>query len=88
MFSLVMLYWALFFFVFALLLTVPELVAGYRSLPAGKGPLSPDELAQARDIARHALEGRLLYAVAAATVTVGLALWAGVLPGLRGRRPR
>ncbi len=86
-FALGLLYWALFFFFFAILMAAPDLIAGYRALPSGNAPLTPEELEHARDITRQALGGRLLYAVAAATLTSGLAIWRGVLPGLRNRGP-
>lgn len=69
---------------FGLLLALPDLLAGARALPPGGAELSPEELAQAREIARRAVAGRLPYAVAAALASFGLLVWRGWLPGVRG----
>ena len=39
--------------------------------------LEPEELAQAREIARNALAGRVPYAVGAALASFGLVVWRG-----------
>lgn len=85
-FTLLLLYLALFFVGFALLLALPDLLEAYRSLPPGEGPLTPEELEVARRAAHEALRGRLGFALLAAVATTGLGAWRGVLPGLRGER--
>jgi hypothetical protein len=86
-FTLLLLYFFAFFVFFCLLLALPALLEGLRSLPPGNGPLTEEEKALAADIARRALEGRLVYALIATTVALGIGLWTRALPGLRRRRP-
>jgi hypothetical protein len=82
------------FYVFALVLAwglafaLPDLLAAARDLPPGPAELTPEELAQAREVAREALAGRVHSAVAAALVTFGVLAWRGWLPGLREPRAR
>ncbi len=82
-FTLVLLYVAGFFVLFCLLLALPDLIAGARTLPAGQGDLTPEERALAEQIVRGALAGRIHWALAAAIVVVGMGAWTGRLPGLR-----
>ena len=70
---------------YGLLFALPDLLAGARALPPGPAELAPEELAQAREIARNALAGRVPYAVGAALATFGLLVWRGWLPGVGGR---
>ena len=84
-FTLTLLYLAFFFFLFGILLALPDLLEGARGLGPGPEDLTPEELERARDIARDALQGgRLMVALALATVATGLGAYARVLPGLRG----
>ena len=83
-FTLTLLYLAFFFFLFGLLLALPELLEGARDLGPGPEELTPEELDRARDTARDALQGgRLLVALALAVIATGLGTYARVLPGLR-----
>lgn len=90
----VLLFWvAGFFLLFGLLVALPALIEGLRTLPPGKGPLPPEELARAKEIARNAVGGwRLVFCFGAAVAAAALGAWYGVLPGYRkdapGRRPR
>ncbi len=84
-FTLSLLYLGFFFVLFGLLFALPDLLAGARQLAPGPDELTPEELAQAREIARGALAGgRLLLALGLAVIVTGLGGFAGVLPGLRG----
>jgi hypothetical protein len=85
-FTLFVLYLFGFFVVFALLIALPDLLAGARALPAGEGPLSAQEREQAARIARAAVEGKLGLALVAAVAALALGAWTGVLPGLRRKR--
>jgi hypothetical protein len=83
-FTLVLFYVAGFFLLYAMLFALPELVAGARSLGPGPEELTPDEMAQAREIARQAVGGgKLLIALVAALATVGIGIWRNALPGVR-----
>ena len=83
-FTLTLLYLAFFFFLFGLLLALPELLEGARDLGPGPEELTPEELDSARETAREALRGgRLLVALALAVIATGLGSFARVLPGLR-----
>lgn len=83
-FTLLLLYFFGFFVFFALLLALPALLEGLRSLPAREGPLSEQERALAAEITREALRGRLPYAGIAALAAIALGSWTRTLPGLRG----
>jgi len=85
-FTLSLFYVAAFVIVYGLLFALPDLMAGARELPPGQAELTPEDLARAREIARDALRGRLLYAVAAALATFGLLVWRGWLPGVGARK--
>lgn len=83
-FTLSLLYLVGFFVLFALLLAIPQLVQGLSELGPGPEQLTDAELARAEEIGRQALSGgRLLAALAAAVIAVGLGSFRGVLPGLR-----
>jgi hypothetical protein len=84
-FTLLLLYLFAFFAFFALLLALPDLLAGVRALPPAAGPITEEDRAAAARIAREALRGKLGYAFAAGAGALGLGLWARVLPGLRRR---
>lgn len=87
-----LLFWvAGFFLLFGLLVALPALLEGLRSLPPGTGPLPPEELARAREIARSAVHGwRLVFCFVAAVAAAALGARFGVLPGFRdaGRKRR
>jgi hypothetical protein len=85
-FTLMILYFALFFMGFALLLVLPDLIEGARALPPGSEELAPDELERAREIAREGLRGKLPYAFVLAVLTVGVLIWYQRLPGYREQR--
>jgi hypothetical protein len=86
-FTLSLFYVAALVIAYGLLLALPDLLAGARALPPGPAELTPEELAQAREIARRAVAGRVPWAVAAALATFGLLVWRGWLPGVRGPTP-
>ena len=83
-FTLSLLYLVFFFFLFGLLLALPELLEGARELGPGPDELTPEELDRARETARGALAGgRLLLALGLAVIATGLGSYARLLPGLR-----
>jgi hypothetical protein len=83
-FTLVLLYLAGFFLLYAMLFALPELVAGARALGPGPDELTPEEMARARAIARQAMGGgKVLIALVAALASVGFGIWRNVLPGVR-----
>jgi hypothetical protein len=83
-FTLTLLYLAFFFFLFGILLALPDLLEGARALGPGPEELTPEELEMARDTAREALRGgRLMVALGLAVIATGLGSYARVLPGLR-----
>ena len=77
-FSLMLVYFFGFFFLFCALLVAPALV----SLLGSTGP-GPELEAQAQRVAHDAIRGRLPLAFLAALVTTGLGIYTRVLPGLR-----
>jgi len=85
-FTLVALYFFVCFLFFSLLLALPALLEGFRSLPPGAGALSDEERELATEITRDALRGRLPYALLATVATLGLGLWTRALPGFRQPR--
>ena len=83
-FTLMLLYFAALLVVYAFALAAPVVHAGFEiGSSATAGAKEQAEMAEAM---RGALRGRLWIAGLAAAGTLGLGLWAGVLPGLR--RPR
>jgi len=82
-FTLYLVYFFGFFVFFALLLALPALFEGLRALPPAAS-IEEERAAGAR-IARHALGGRLPWAVIAALTALGIGGYARVLPGLRRR---
>jgi hypothetical protein len=83
-FTVLLFYVAGFFLLYAMLFALPDLVAGARSLGPGPEELSPEELAQAREIARRAMGGgKVLIALVASLATVGFGVWRNALPGVR-----
>jgi len=75
------LYFCAFVFLYCLAMVSPAL------FQIASAPVSGAEQQKlAEEAARRGLEGRLWIAVAAATATTGLGIWARVLPGLRPPR--
>jgi hypothetical protein len=83
-FTLTLVYLVFFFFLFGLIIALPDLLAGARELGPGPEELAPEELERAREITRGALAGgRLLIALGLAVIVTGLGSYARLLPGLR-----
>jgi hypothetical protein len=83
-FTVVLLYVAVFFLIYAMLFALPDLLAGARALGPGPDELTAEELARAQETARRALTGgKVLIALVASLSTVGLGIWRGALPGVR-----
>jgi len=83
-FTIVLLYVAAFFLLYALLLALPDLIAGARELGPGPEELTPEEMARAQEVGRQAMAGgKVLIALVASLATVGLGIWRDVLPGVR-----
>jgi len=83
-FTLVLVYVAGFFLLYAMLFALPDLLAGARALGPGPDELTPEEMAQAKEIARRAMSGgKVLIALVAALATVGIGVWRNALPGVR-----
>lgn len=83
-FTLFLFYFFAFFVFFALVLALPDLLAAMRTLPPAAS-LEEERAAGAR-IARAAVGGKLVWALVAAGVALGIGAYARVLPGLK--RPR
>jgi len=82
-FTVAIVYFTLFFVLYAALLVLPALLEVVRPIPAD--PAAEEALRQeAFEAAREAARGRLPLAVVATLVTVGGLAWARVLPGMRG----
>ena len=77
-FTLALVYLVGFFFAFAFLLILPELLTVLRDVPAG-----PEQQAMAEQVAQQALAPRLSWAVLLALAAVGLGAYLQVLPGLK-----
>lgn len=80
------LYFFAFFLFFCLVLALPALLEGFRSLPPGAGAITDQERELAAEIAQDALRGRLPYALLATVAALGLGLWTRALPGFRQPR--
>ena len=80
-FTLTLLYLALFFFLYGLLFAAPDLAP----LLGDEGRSLPPEVLQqrAREVTQHTMRGKVPLAFGAAVITVGLAAWRRVLPGMR-----
>jgi hypothetical protein len=79
-FTLALLYMAGFFVLFSLLLILPELRSVLTRVPPG-----PEQQRIAEEVAREAVQPRLLPALLLALGAVGLGSYLRLLPGLRGR---
>jgi hypothetical protein len=77
-FTLAVVYLLAFFFLFAFLLILPELLAVLRDVEPG-----PEQERVAQQVAREAFAPRAPYAVLLALASVGLGSYLRVLPGLR-----
>jgi hypothetical protein len=82
-FTLILLWLAVFFFGFSILALLPDLLAAFRELPPGEGPLAPEELARASEAARRGIEGKLGWVLGLAVLVTGALAWSGRLPGVR-----
>jgi hypothetical protein len=79
-FTLMLVYLAALFVLYGLLFAAADLAP----IASEAGRLPPDELhARAREAAQHAMRGKAPIALAAALLTLGLAAWRKILPGLR-----
>ena len=83
-FTLSLFYLVGFFFLFAMVIVVPDLLDAYRQLPPGT---EEEQLAVAREVASEAIQPRLWLAIAASVFATALGLYFNVLPGLRKPRP-
>jgi len=80
-FTLMILYVAGFFLLYALLFVAPDLAP---LLGAEGQSLPPEELqARAQQVSQQAMRGKVPFALVASLVTVGLGAWRRVLPGMR-----
>ena len=80
-FTLVLVYVAGFFLLYAMLFALPDLLP---LLGAEGQALPPEELqARAEQVAREAMQGKVLIALVAALATVGVGVWRNALPGVR-----
>jgi hypothetical protein len=80
-FTLMVLYFCAFVFVYCLAMVSPALFEIARSPASG-----PEQQKLAEVAAHQGLQGRLWIAVAAAGATMALGIWTRVLPGLRSPR--
>lgn len=77
-FTLALLYLAVFFGVYALLLAMPQMLAVLRDVAPG-----PEQEQIAREAVREAFRPKVVWALLLAIATLGLGAWLQVLPGLR-----
>lgn len=77
-FTLALLYLAVFFFVFAFLLVMPELVGVLRDVPPG-----PEQQAIAERAVREVAGPRTLWALLLALAALGFGSYLRVLPGMK-----
>lgn len=83
-FTLMLVYFFVFFLFFAFVLTVPAQIEAMRTLPA---TLTDEEKTQAlAQVAKQAVTGRLWLALLATIVTLGVGAYTRMLPGLKRRR--
>jgi ABC-type Na+ efflux pump permease subunit len=83
-FTLLLLYFFMLFLFFALLLALPDLLEGMRTLPPAAS--IEEERAAGAAIAQQAVKGKLFAAFLATVVALGLGAYTRVLPGIRKRR--
>ncbi len=83
-FTLMLVYFFVLFLFFALLLAMPDLLEGMRTLPSAAS--IEEERAAGAEIARRAVQGKLLVAFIATVVALGLGAYTRVLPGIRRSR--
>lgn len=84
-FTLLVLYFGVFFVFFCFLLALPDLLAAARALPPREGPLTDAEREAGARVAAEALRGKLPLALVASCASIGLGAWTRALPGLRSR---
>ena len=82
-FSLGLIYFFGFFFLFCMLFATPALIEAYRNLPPGGA--SQEDLDLASQVAQRAVQSKLWIAFAATLASVALGAHTGALPGLRRR---
>ena len=80
-FTLLMLYCFAFFVFFAVLLALPDLLEGMRTIPPAAS--LEEERAVGAEIARRAVQGKLFYALVASAVATGIGSYARILPGIK-----
>jgi hypothetical protein len=80
-FTLLMLYFFAFFVFFAVLLALPALLEGMRTIPPAT--TLEAERAAGAEIAKRAVQGKLLYALLAAIVATGIGSYGRILPGVK-----
>lgn len=87
-FLLVVLWLGFFYVLFAMAFALPELLRAFRELPPGPAELTPEELEQARNVAREAMaQGRRVWvALLSALLAVAAGIWLRWLPGFRAPR--
>lgn len=77
-----LLYVTFFFFLYCFALALPAFIEVAPSLPPEP---TPDEAQQSIELMRRSLRGKVPIALIASTVTTGLGIYAGLLPGFRSR---
>lgn len=77
-FTLMLLYLAVFFFAFSLLLVLPDLLKLLSTMPPG-----PEQQAAAREAARRAMAGRALPIFLLSLAAAGVGGYYRILPGMR-----
>ena len=85
-FTLMIVYFAFFFVVVSLLMVLPDLVAVIREpdVAASAAPPTPEEMqARASEVARRAMQGKVLPAFLLSVAVTGVLTWYGRLPGMR-----
>jgi hypothetical protein len=80
-FTLLMLYFFAFFVFFAVLLALPDLLEGMRTIPPAAS--LEEERAAGAEIAQRAVQGKLVYALLASIVAAGIGSYARILPGIK-----
>jgi hypothetical protein len=85
-FTVLLLWFLALFVVLSLLAILPDMLAAYRALPPGEGPLTDADLERARAVARESARGKLVLVFVLTALTTGVLAWRGRLPGTGPRR--
>ena len=88
-FTLMIVYFAVCFVAISLLMVLPDLVGVLREPEAAGtgGQPSPEAMrAQASEVARRAMQGKVLPAFVLSVLVTGVLTWYGRLPGMRAPR--